>query len=209
MGANQSTHTNRRFFKLIAKAEKANQKDRKVIVEQIKRGTEWTNGEWYSSLSGYITKLETKEIEYQGKKSKLISIELTDSDGVCQVDFGFSGAAYGIINCLVNADFKKELEISGWIKDEKYVNATVKYAGGDKADWAFSIDDQPKPIPFTKPSGEVEKDFTNVKKFWEAELDKLKPKATSANFGGVKKEAVKAAEGAAINPADVSDDLPF
>lgn len=208
MGANSNTSVGKRFFKLIAKAEKGNTSTKQVICEQVKQGEKWVVGGWYSSLSGYITAINIKEIEYQGAKSKIICLELTDSTGVCQLDFSFSGASYSIINSLLSADFTKEMEVSAWIKDGKYVNCGVKYTNGGKADWKLSIADQPKPIEYATPSGKMEKDFTNVKKFWENALDSIKGKATKSNFGGVI-QAPKPIEQEKTSFIDDGDILPF
>lgn len=185
MGANSNTSVGKRFFKLIAKAEKGNASTKQVICEQVKQGDKYVVSDWYSSLSGYITAINTKEIEYQGSKSKIICLELTDASGVCQLDFSFSGASYSIINSLLGADFTKEMEISAWVKDGKYVNCGVKYSNGEKASWKLSIADQPKPIEYKTPSGKVEKDYTNVKTFWEDALNSIKGKAVKSNFKGV------------------------
>lgn len=185
MGANQNQSVNKRFFRLIAKAENTNLKEKKCIVEKVKKGDTYADGEWFSSLSGFITSITIKEIEYQGKKNKLIVIEITDNNGVCQLEFSFSGASYSIINSLQNADLTKEVDISGWVKDGKYVNCALKYTDGTKCEWAYQTDQQPKPIAYTNPSGEELKDFKNVKDFWEGLLEKVKGNAVKSNFKGV------------------------
>lgn len=185
MAANQSSQVNKRFFKLIAKAEKADIEGKKAICELVKDGETYRAKEWFSSLSGYITGLSTKELEYQGKKNKIIVMELTDNEGVFQLEFSFSGASYSIINSLLGADFTKEFEIGAWIKDGKYVNTSVKYLGGEKVSWALQLADQPKPFEFEHPvSKKMEKDFTNVTNFWIEKFESLIPKAVKSNFKG-------------------------
>jgi hypothetical protein len=185
MAANQQTSQNKRFFKLIAKAEKADLEGKKAICEQVKDGETYRVKDWYSSLSGFITGLSTKELEYQGKKNKIIVMELTDSEGVFQLEFSFSGASYSIINSLLGADFTKEFEIGAWIKDGKYVNTSVKYVGGEKVNWVLQIADQPKPFEFEHPvSHKMEKDFTNVTNFWIEKFESLTGKAVKSNFKG-------------------------
>ena len=185
MGANQSSNENVRFFRLVAKAEKADIKGRRAICQIKKQGTEYVISEWFNNITGWITSLDIKEVEYQGKKNKILVMQLTDSDGVSQIEFSLSGAAYSLINSLINADLSKEVEVSAWIKDEKYVNASVKYTDGSKCEWSIPIADQPKPVEFTKPSGEKEKDYANVKEWWLNKFISVKPKAVKSNFGGV------------------------
>jgi hypothetical protein len=184
MGANQSSRDNMKFFRIVAKAEKADIKGKRAICEIKKQGTEYVVSEWFNNITGWITGLEIKEVEYQGKKNKILVMQLTDSDGVCQIEFSLSGAAYSLINCLIGADLTKEVEISAWIKDDKYVNASVKYTSGEKCEWSIPIEEQPKPVEFTKPSGEKEKDFANVKNWWLEKFVSIKGKATKANFKG-------------------------
>ena len=186
MAANANQNTGKRFFKLIAKADKGNQEKKQVICEQRKNGDNYEVVGWYSSLSGFLTAINTKEVTFEGRKSKIVSLELTDSQGVCTLDFSFSNASFSIINSLLGLDFSKEVEISAWIKDGKYVNTAVKYTDGSKANWAIEIKDQPKPAEFEHPiTKKMEKDFTNVTTFWINKLESIKGKAVKGNFTGV------------------------
>lgn len=214
MAANQNTASNRRYFKLIAKMENVDIKTKRCIVENIKKDTEYVHGEWFSSLSGFITELKTKDIEYQGKTNKIIVMELTDSSGICQLEFSFSGASYSIINSLLTADLTKEVEVSAWLKDEKYVNCSLKYAGGQKIDWEVAIADQPKPQEYQHPiTKKMEKDFTNVLEFWVGKFESVRGKAVKSNFGGQiagkSEQQTHNTSETAIYTDNPSDNLPF
>jgi len=185
MGANNASRENMRFFRIVAKADKADQAGRRAICEVTKGADgKYVASEWFNNITGWITKLGQKEFEWEGKKSKILVIQLTDSDGICQIEASLSGPFFAIINSLIGADLTREVEISAWIKDEKYVNASLKYADGDKCEWAIPVEDQPKPVEYKKPSGEMDKDFTNVKEFWSNQFLALASKATKSNFTG-------------------------
>jgi hypothetical protein len=194
MGANNASRENMRFFRIVGKADKADVAGKRAICE-VKKGADgkYFASEWFNNITGWITKLEQKEFEWEGKKSKIAVIQLTDSEGICQIEASMSGPAYSIINSLISADLTREVEISAWIKDEKYVNASLKYADGEKCEWAISIEEQPKPVDYKKPSGEMDKDYTNVKNYWSGQLLMLSQKATKSNFTGVVASAPQAA----------------
>ena len=196
MGANNASRENMRFFRIVAKADKVDVEGRRAICE-IKKGADgkYVASEWFSNLTGWITKLEQKEFEWQGEKSKILVIQLTDSDGIYQIEASMSGPSYSIINSLIGADLTREIEISAWVKDDKdkkYVNASLKYADGEKCEWVIPIEDQPKPVDFKTPSGKMEKDYENVKAFWSERFLSLSPKATKNNFTGVVASAPQA-----------------
>lgn len=193
MGANNASRENMRFFRIVAKADKADQAGRRAICEVTKGADgKYVASEWFNNITGWITKLEQKEFEWEGKKSKILVIQLTDSDGICQIESSLSGPSYSIINSLIGADLTREVEISAWIKDEKYVNAALKYADGEKCEWIIPVEDQPKPVEYKKPSGEMDKDFTNVKEFWANQFLALSSKATRNNFTGTVASAPQA-----------------
>jgi hypothetical protein len=196
MGANNASKENMRFFRIVAKAENVDVEGRRAICE-MKKGADgkYVVAEWFNNLTGWVTKLEQKEFEWKGEKSKILVIQLTDSDGVYQIEASMSGPSYSIINSLIGADLTKEIEISAWVKDDKdkkYVNASLKYANGEKCEWVIPIEDQPKPVDFRTPSGKMEKDYENVKSFWSNQFLAIAPKATKGNFTGVVASAPQA-----------------
>jgi hypothetical protein len=194
MGANNASRENMRFFRIVGMANKADVAGRRAICEVTKGADgKYVASEWFNNITGWITKLEQKEFEWEGKKSKILVIQLTDSEGICQIECSLSGPSYSIINSLIGADLTREVEISAWIKDEKYVNAALKYADGEKCEWIIPTEDQPKPVEYKKPSGEMDKDFTNVKEFWCNQFLAISPKATRNNFTGVVASAPQAA----------------
>lgn len=214
MGANQSSRDNMDFYRLVAKAEKADIKGKRAICQIKKVDNEYVQSEWFGNITGWITGLEVKEVEYQGKKNKILVMQVADASGVSQIEASLSGASYAIINCLLNADLTKEVEISAWIKDDKYVNASVKYTSGEKCEWSIPFEEQPKPIEFEKPSGEKDKDYTNVKAWWLEKFISIKGKAVKSNFKGEVKQqppvstAQQQSSETPVTPQDESD-LPF
>jgi hypothetical protein len=219
MGANKNSNESVRFFKLIAKAEKANTEEKMAIVEVVKNGKkEYAHGEWFGSLSGFITSLEIKGFEFEGEKKEKFVMHIEDADGICQLEFTNSIAAQGLINGLLATDLTKEVEVSAWISKNGYVGAGVKYKGEkDSIKWAIDLKDCPRPTPYKLPSGKDATDNANVLEFWKGKFTDLAKKAVKENFAGQrdtktfagyvqneepKQQSSKIAE-------NKSDDLPF
>jgi hypothetical protein len=184
MGANLGTQEKRRYFKLIAKAEKAEPNGYKVIVEVVKKGDKYEQGEWFKSLSGYIIKAEIKEFEFEKAMKKKCILEIMDADEICQLEFTFNFATYGLINALMNTDFTKKVDIKGWIGQNGFVGAGISYDGeNDLINWALSLENTPKGISYQTPAGETKTDYANVSKFWEQNFkDKVCVNAKRSNY---------------------------
>lgn len=190
MGANKGSNESVSYFKLIAKAEKANEEEKMAIVQVAKNAKgDYAQTEWFRSLSGFITKLEIKEFEFEGATKEKFIMHIEDADGICQLEFTNNMATQGLINGMLNADLTKEVEVSAWISKKGYVGAGVKYKNAtENIDWAIALDEQPKPVPYKTPSGKEEKDNTNVLSFWRNKFIELKEKAVKSNFTGERKE---------------------
>ena len=186
MGANKNSNESVRFFKLIAKAEKANTEEKMAIVEVVKNGKkEYAHGEWFGSLSGFITSLEIKGFEFEGEKKEKFVMHIEDADGICQLEFTNSIAAQGLINGLLATDLTKEVEVSAWISKNGYVGAGVKYKGEkDSIKWAIDLKDCPRPTPYKLPSGKDATYNANVLEFWKSKFTDLAKKAVKENFAG-------------------------
>lgn len=215
MGANNTVSENTSFYKLIAKAEKANEKENKAIVQIEKDSSgKYIQTEWFKSISGFIVSMDTKEFEWEGKTKESFILKLQDSGGVYQLEFTNNIAVQGLLNCLLNLDFTKEIEISAWIGKSGFVGAAAKYVGSDtRTEWAIKLEDCPKPIEYTKPSGEKDKDNKNVIAFWRNKFIDMKAKAKRENFKGttVFHDKLKAPviKDAPTVGSDDDSDLPF
>jgi hypothetical protein len=215
MGANEGTTENKRYFKLIAKAEKAEPNGKIAIVENVKKGDKYEHGKWFASISGFITGISSKEYEYEGEKKTSYSITLMDFRGTYQLDFSLNFATFGLINALLNTDLSKEVEISAWIGKTGYVGAGVKYLGAsEQIKWAVELKDQPQGEKYKTPSGKIETDYTKVKTFWGEKFMSLQSKASRNNFkGNVSAPAIQANANFDNEPAHIADkgddDLPF
>jgi len=228
MGANKSSNESIRFFKLIAKAEKANTEERLAIVEVVKNQKgDYAHGEWFGSLSGFITKLETKTFKFEGEEKEKFVMLIEDADGICQLEFTNSIAAQGLINGMLATDLTKEVEVSAWIGKSGYVGAGIKYKGEkDSIKWAIDLKDCPKPTPYRLPSGKDATDNANVIEFWRGKFLEISTKAVKENFSG-KREQVENKDFAgrpikndntqqsstsiedSIGKANEPDDIPF
>lgn len=200
MGEISSSNENINFYKLIAKAEKCDPVSGNVIAKIVKQGEEYVTEKWLKGISGWITKAEVKEFEYENKKQKKFVLQLSDSSGIYQLEFTPTTAAAGIINCLLSADLTREITIESWTKEDKngkqFVNACAKYAGeSESIKWAIELKDIPKPVMVDLPSGGSVSDNGNVRKFWiDLFVEKVLPKAVKSNFKGTIAERQPVAE---------------
>lgn len=191
MGEISSSNENINFYKLIAKAEKCDPVSGNVIAKIVKQGEEYVAEKWLKGISGWITKAEVKEFEYENKKQKKFVLQLSDTSGIYQLEFTPTTTAAGVINCLLNADLTREVTIESWTKEDKngnkFVNACAKYAGeSESIKWAIELKDIPKPVIVDLPSGGSVSDNGNVRKFWiDLFVEKILPKAVKSNFKGV------------------------
>lgn len=207
MGANQGSTDSRRYFKLIAKAEKCDTKTKRAIVEVVKKGEKYEDGEWFSSLSGYITKAHVKDFVHDGVTHKKCVVEITDAEGICQLEFTFNFTSFGLINALLNADFTKELQIEAYITKKGFVGAGVRYVGEAKhIEWLIALPDQPKGVKYKTPGGKEETDYSNVKAFW---LDKFSNEVVTMATKEKKVKVYDVAEPHDAPISDAHDDLPF
>lgn len=219
MGANKSSNESVRYFKLIAKAEKANTEERLAIVEVVKNQKgEYAHREWFGSLSGFITKLEVKKFKFEDEEKEKFVMQIEDADGICQLEFTNSIAAQGLINGMLATDLTKEVDVSAWIGKNGYVGAGIKYKGEKESiKWAIELKDCPKPTPYKLPSGKDATDNANVLEFWRGKFLSIIPKAVKSNFAGERKEVAPPAVSqqqsseTTATPTGVRehDDLPF
>ncbi len=201
MGEISRSNENINFYKLIAKAEKTDLKERTAICKVVKKGDEYVAEKFLPGISGFITKAEVKEFEYENKKQKKFVLQLSDSSGICQLEFTPTNAAQGIINCLIDADLTQEISIEAWVtkpndKGMQFVNACVKYAGSsDSIAWAIELKDCPKAEVVTLSSGDTVTDSGKVRNFWIQQFtEKIIPKAVKSNFAGTIAERQPVAE---------------
>ena len=189
MGAGQGTTVNRRFFKLLAKAEKADIKGGRAIVEIIKVGEKYQMSNWYKNLTGFITSAQVKEFEFEDEKKVKCILDISDNEGVCQLEFTFNFATYGLINSLLNTSFDKEVSIEAWINKTNFVGCAAKYINEKEANkWAIDLADQPKGIKYKTPGGKEETDYSNVVAYWRKKFEtEIIPKAKKENFTGTMK----------------------
>lgn len=191
MGEVSQNSQNIAFYKLIAKAENTDLKNSTAIAKVEKVDDKYEATKFLKGVSGYLTKVEIKEFEYQDKKQKKICLQLSDASGICQLEFTLNGAGYGVLNCLIDADLTREIVIEAWVtkandQGKRFVNACAKYVGDDQSiPWHFQVKDMPVAQVITLPSGEKVTDFALVKQFWlEQTTLSIIPKAVRTNFKG-------------------------
>lgn len=205
MAANQQSNESARYFKLIAKAEKADQAGNKAICENVKKGDKYEQGEWFSSLTGRIVDMSVRNFEYEGKPKQSYRIKLNDGVENCVLEFSLNIATYGLINSLLNTNLNLQLEVGAYISKKGYVGAYVKELGSvDTIGWSIPLESQPKPVEYDTPDGK-QKSYKNVNEFWHQKFVELGVKVKSG--AGVEPEFDTKPSQASVE--DDSTDLPF
>jgi hypothetical protein len=184
MGANKSSNANFRYFKLIGKAENANQLERTAIVEVVKTANGYEKDGWFSSLSGYLTHMEIKEFMYDNKKKEKIIIHLQDNNvDVMQLEMTFNNVVFGLLNSLIDADFEKEIQIDAYINKKGYVAAGVKYTNASEwIKWKYQLNELPQVKKIELSNGDTVIDNGELVAFWKNKVIDMKSKAVKSNF---------------------------
>jgi hypothetical protein len=146
------------------------------------------DGKWvvtedtFKSVSGKLTKVETRVGEYEGEQILSANIWLKDGDEAYLVDLKYTMLSRSIINSLLNLeDFDQEIEISLYTNKKGYASASVR-AGGQLVDWKFGLDELPKPEK-VKFKGKEMSDFTKVDSFFQEEIKSLGERVASSENG--------------------------
>lgn len=179
MGARNREGKPLKFYSLKAKVDKENSP---YFVVSEKIDGRWKNTEQFTEVFGTVTKAEVTEREFEGVKSDLFNITLSDEDENSVIQMTQNQVTYSIINSLLSLeDFDGELSIRVYKTEDESDNGKVYYNGrayvtidGERLDWTVNVkDDAPKPEPVmngTKPfmqNGKQVYDHTEVHEFWK------------------------------------------
>jgi hypothetical protein len=171
-------------------------------------GVESTHGE----LTGMITGLSVSEDEYQGKKYKKISVEVTDEKQIYILQMSLAGG-YGVSFCMMlpSISYGHPITISG---SEKTVEGKQKRTvflkqGGQNLRWSFTKEN-PADLPPLKVSkdklGMTHYDSTDQQTYFILMLEEIGQ--LLAKKKGVVPEAVQATTPVEEKPV-IDDGLPF
>lgn len=203
MAEYQDNRENLQYYRLVGKVENTDQEKGRVIAHIVKLAEKNYDKQWVRGISGYIVGADTKIFKHQGKDSEIFTITLKDLSGTCQLEFSASTPGYGLINCLLSADFKREILIEGYVNKAGYVGCSARYHGDkDSIKWGVPVEQIPKPTEYPNPDdGKMQKSYVKVIAFWMEKFKEIKAKATPANFP----EASLALEAGKsdLNPANI------
>lgn len=178
MGARNQESKNVKFYSLKAKVDATNDPFFS-LTEKV--GESWAQTGTFTEMFGTITKAETIEKEFEGVKSNLFRLQLTDENEVSYLDMTHNGITYSILNTLSSDfDVTKEVTIRVYKKvDEKdgktyYNGRAYLESNGTSLNWGVDIKDVPKAEQVVKKDGTPLKqngfnvyDKEAVIKFWE------------------------------------------
>lgn len=218
----------KRYFKLIAKTDDVDKAGGRVIAEDIKISENNYDRKWIKSFSGYIIRADVKDVipkDPKVKPYKKVALDFRDAFELMQFEFTLSTAGIGLINALLSADFRREIQIDGWINKDGFVGVGARYVGTkDLIGWTVPKEELPKPVEYDSPEG-PQKSYLNVKEFWLEKFKDIKFRAVHSNVP--ESLALEAAAKSEINPKNIKvhpgyvppsqkppvdnedDDLPF
>lgn len=176
------------------------------------------------TVKGVLSKVDTKEVEYEGRKLRFLEVELKDGDNEVKISVplkntksNYTDEVKGLVSGLYGADFGEEVTITPNKSTTKgangkeytnigfYVNYVNRLGENGKglSTGFIQFADIPKPIK-EEEDGEVYYDWKPVNKFWNSKIVELKERDGS-NSEQPKQEAPKAEN----KKEDKRDNLPF
>lgn len=162
--------------------------------------------EEYTSLTGYVVELDIKDEEFKGTEYRKIILEVKDDENnIWKLGFPLE-SGYGDSFCSIaqNIDFKKEITISGGIKqmdnDRTYGVVYIKQ-NGQNLKWALKKEDKPEG---KKMRGSRQMDYSERNDFFHKLLiEEIRPAILKAN------EKPQQAATVAGKKKNAKEDLPF
>jgi hypothetical protein len=150
-----------------------------------------------TSVSGDLTRIDFKEREYNGNKSRHVILYISDSTAneTYFIDFTYRISTRSLFNALLSLKKTNDIELSIYRSKKGYESFGLRQAG-QLISWKFPLEQLPAADVIKDKKGNVIKtDFGDVDSFFEEELRTL----ASNLFGGkrisvppaVKEEAVE------------------
>lgn len=153
-----------------------------------------------NNVSGNLVKLDFKEREIKGQKTKHVVLYIQDSQAneTYFIDFTYRISTRSLFNAMLSLKDNKDIELSIYRSKKGYESFGLRQAG-EQVSWKYSLDALPQAEQIKDKKGAIVKtDFSEVNDFFENEL-----RALAASLFGEKKvaapskTAVKAAKPAA------------
>lgn len=211
MGAQNFNSKQRKFYKL--RTDKATKVP--AFIEKVKKGDEYVDGDQYTIMTGYLTKVSVKEVNFpDGKKKEFVVIEMDDdadrNTGII-IETGWNYLVRSILNSLATPDAIAHTKISVYKNKNNGYPAAYIEVNHQKVGWKYN----PKELPEVKKiefKGEVISDDTALNAFFRDEIIPYINKKIAGEFEGeaVMSEFPVSGNGKTYEePIGLSDDLPF
>lgn len=171
-----------------------------------------------NNVSGNLVKLDFKEREIKGQKTKHVVLYIQDSQAneTYFIDFTYRISTRSLFNAMLSLKDNKDIELSIYRSKKGYESFGLRQAG-EQVSWKYSLDALPQAEQIKDKKGAIVKtDFSEVNDFFENELRALatslfgEKKAASPAKTTVKasKPATKAAAKTATAPEpEVSEEV--
>lgn len=142
-----------------------------------------------NSVSGNLTKIDIKEREIKGQKSKHVILYIQDAEAseTYYIDFSYRISTRSLFNSLLSLKDNKNIELSIYRSKKGYESFSLRQ-NGELVSWKYGLEDLPQAEQIKDKKGAIVKtDFSEVNDFFENELRTL----ATAIFGEKKAAAAK------------------
>lgn len=199
------------FLKVVTQDADKKKLDAPVFQVTHKEDGKYVIADNTNAVSGFISKIEIKEGEWEGNKYQTVSVTLRDNvkDEAYIVDFKMNMMNRSIFNALLNSDLSKEIKIGLYMSKKGYPAASVRQ-GENLINWKYSLDEIPAPEE-VKFKGKVQRDYTATDEFFVNKLKELGASLGKAPVSTVQKskevKEVKSKKVDKVVEPDLGDEL--
>lgn len=211
LGKPQNNSKNELIILKIATRD-ADKKDVPIHFEAKRRNEnkEWvpyTTGQSIKDVSGSLTKVELYEKEWEGVVTPRVKLYLADNEAeqTYLLDLSYTMVARSLFNSILSLEDFDDVEIGVWdrkVEDKTYPSVSVKQRG-EKVNWKFKIEEQPKIVKQTV-GKKVVTDSSELDEFFKSHLGDL-----ALRVAGAPKKAAAPVKPKVETAPEVEDDIPF
>lgn len=163
-----------------------------------------------TNVSGNLVKLDLKEREIKGQKTKHVVLYLQDTDAneTYFIDFTYRISTRSLFNSMLSLKDSKDIELSIYRSKKGYESFGLRQAG-EQVSWKYNLDELPQAEQIKDKKGAIVKtDFSEVNEFFETELRSLAASLLGGKSAPSKTAGKPAAKAAANEVDETPDDVP-
>lgn len=173
----------------------------------------WQTTQRFDTLEGYLDSVSVGEFIYKDEAKKTLKLVFIDESGErVQVESTFTLLAYNVINTLAGADFTKKLKLKLYVRNrkdngERQASIFIE-CGGEKASWAYGVDELPKVTRVMVGKKEVVDD-TEVVEFYERVVNTIIIPRLGQEKAAQPKQEAAATQDTGVTESNLAKEIPM